>query len=153
MTAANAAIPVDPDDPSLAALLASDPLDWARRAPVLVYERHAAPLASRAARRARRLESVGDPPSAETVRRNAVNELRHTCTNYEELVADVAAHFGRGRRDDVIAVLRNRALRALAHRFPPLASACRAVAAEHGPPPRRQPIDASVGEDRRGASD
>ena len=138
MTAASAAIPIDPDDPSHAALLASDPLDWARRAPILVYERHAAPLAARADRRARRLESVGDRASAETVRRNAVNQLRHTCTNYEELVADIAAHYGHGRRDDVITLLRDRALRALAHRFPPLAAACRAVAEEREPPPHRQ---------------
>ena len=46
-------------------------------------------------------------------------------------MADVAALYGHGRRDDVTALVRNRALRALAHRFPPLAAACRAVAEEH----------------------
>ena len=53
---------------------------------------------------------------AETVRRDAVNLLRHTCTNYEELFADVAAHFSHGRRDDMIHVIRSRVLRALARR-------------------------------------
>ena len=129
MTAPNAAILSDPDDPSHAAVLASDPLDWARRAPLLVYDRHAAPLAARADRRAQRLDGDGDRASAETVRRDAINLLRHACTNYEELVADVAAHYGRGRRDDVIAIIRDRMLRALAHRFPPLADVC--------PSPRR----------------
>ena len=52
MTAANTPTPFDPDDPYHAALLASDPLDWARRATLLVYVRHAAPLAGRADRRA-----------------------------------------------------------------------------------------------------
>lgn len=125
-----AAPTVDPDDPSHAALLASHPLDWARDATLLVYDRHAAPLAARADRRARRLDSDGDRAAAETVRRDAVNLLRHTCTNYEELVADVAAHYGRRRRDDLIAIIRHRALRALAHRFPDLAGICRTVADE-----------------------
>lgn len=121
MNATHAAPAIDPDDPSHAALLASHPLDWARRTTLLVYERHAAPLAARAERRARRLDSAGDRAAANTVRRDAVNLLRHACTNYEELVADVAAHYGRGRRDDVIDVIRHRALRVLAHRFPALA--------------------------------
>ena len=134
MTAANTATPFDPDDPAYAASLAFDPLDWARRATLLVYERHAAPLAASAERRAGRSDSEGDRASAETVRREAVNHLRHACTNYEELVADVAAHFGRGRRDDVIAVIRHRMLRALAHRFPSLADACRTLADERKSP-------------------
>ena len=121
---------MDPDDPSHASLLASDPLDWARSATLLVYERHAANLANGAERRARRAAADGDRGTAESVRRDAVNDLRHSCTNYEELVADVAAHYGHGRRDDVIDVLRNRALRALAHRFPSLADLCRMVAEE-----------------------
>ena len=153
MTAANAAIPIDPDDPSHAALLGSDPLDWARRTTLLVYERHAAALATRADRRARRFDSAGDRASARTVRRDAVNLLRHACTNYEELVADVAAHYGRGRRDDVIAIIRDRMLRALAHRFPPLADVCRTVAAERGSPPYRLSIDPSVRQDREYAPD
>ena len=132
MTAAHAERPLDPDDPSHALLLASDPLHWARATTLLVYDRHAAVLATRAARHARRAERDGDRDSAETTLRDAVNDLRHSCTNYEELVADVAAHYGHGRRDDVIAVLRNRALRALAHRFPPLADVCAMVANERG---------------------
>ena len=134
MTAALAAI--DPDDPSLAALLASDPLEWARRATLLVYDRHATTLAASAERRARRVERDGDRQAAEAVWRDAVNDLRHSCTNYEELVADVAAHYGHGRRDDVIAVIRNRALRALAERFPSLASACQTAARDRIPPNR-----------------
>ena len=126
---------IDPDDPAHALLLASDPLDWARRTTLLVYERHAAPLAARAERHARRLGRDGDRNAADTVRRDAVNDMRHSCTNYEELVADVAAHYGHGRRDDVIAVIRNRALRALAHRFPSIADVCRTVADERGGPP------------------
>lgn len=132
---------IDPDDPSLAALLTSDPLDWAHRATLLVYDRHAAPLAARADRRAQCLQRDGDPLSAGTVRRDAVHLLRHTCTNYEELVADVAAHYGHGRRDDVIAVIRHRALRALAHRFPVLADVCRSIADERTRPPRAFPVD------------
>ncbi len=143
MTAANTATPFDPDDPSHAALLASDPLEWAHRATLLVYDRHAAPLASRADRRARRLDNDGDLAAAEAVRRDAVNLLRHACTNYEELVADIATHYGRGRRDDVIAIIRNRALRALAHRFPPLMNACRTVADERAAPPYPLPTNAS----------
>lgn len=127
MTDTLTASSIDPDDPSLALLLASDPLDWAHRATLLVYDRHAAPLAARADLRARQLDSHGDRASAETVRRDAVNLLRHACTNYEELIADVAAHYGRGRRDDVIDIIRDRALRALAHRFPPLADTCLTV--------------------------
>ena len=130
MTGTHTAPPVDPDDRSLAALLASDPLDWARRATLLVYERNAAPLAARADRRAQRLHDTGDHAHAATVRRDAVNLLRHACTNYEELVADVAAHYGRGRRDDVIQLIRHRVLDALAQRFPCLGDACRAVAVE-----------------------
>ena len=140
MTAANAATPFDPDDPSHAALLASDPLDWARGATLLVYDRHAAALAARADRRAQRFASDGDRAAAEAVRRDAVNQLRHACTNYEDLVADVAAHYGRGRRDGVIAVIRNRTLRALAARFPSLAATCRTVANERESP-RRQHVD------------
>ena len=153
MTAANTATPIDPDDPAHAALLASDPLDWARRATLLVYERHAAALAARADRRARRFDSTGDRASAETVRRDAVNLLRHVCTNYEELVADVAAHYGRGRRDDVIAVLRRRALRALAYGFPVLTDVCRTVADEREPPPNRQPTNTSRARDQEHGSD
>ena len=130
MTAVLADSAIDPDAPSHALLLASDPLDWARRATLLVYDRHAAPLAARAERHARRIERNGGPQAADAARRDAVNELRHSCTNYEELVADVAAHYGHGRRDDVVAVLRTRALRALAHRFPSLAHVCRTVANE-----------------------
>ena len=133
MSAPIAAIPIDPDDPRHAALLATDPLNWARRATLLVYVRHATPLAARADRRAQGFDDEGDRASAETVRRDAVNLLRHACTNYEELVADVAAHYGRGRRDDVIAVIRNRALRALAHGFPAFADACRTVSRERAP--------------------
>ena len=121
MTSTPPAPAIDPDAASHATLLASDPLDWARRATLLVYDRHATPLAARAVRRAQRLDRNGDHGSAETVRRDAINLLRHACTNYEELVADVASHYGRGRRDDVIGVIRHRALRALAHRFPALA--------------------------------
>ena len=139
MTGTNATISINPDARSGAALLASDPLDWARRATILVYDRHAAPLASRASRRAQRLDSDGDRASAATVRRDAVNQLRHACTNYEELVGDVAAHYGRGRRDDVIAIIRDRMLRALAHRFPTLADACRTLADERKPPRYRLP--------------
>ena len=131
MTAANTPTPFDPDDPSHAALLASDPLDWARGAMLLVYERHAAALVARADRRAQRFDDHGDRASAETVRRDAVNLLRHACTNYEELVADVATHYGRGRRDDEIAIIRNRALRVLADRFPSFAYTCRAVVNAH----------------------
>ena len=123
MTAFYAHGPIDPDDPAHARSLASEPLDWAQRATLLIYERHAAPLAARADRRARRFGREGDRDAAEAVLRDAVNDLRHSCTNYEELVADVAAHYGHGRRDDVIGVLRNRALRALAHRFPSLRAA------------------------------
>ncbi|MXY58842.1 MAG: hypothetical protein F4Y41_21090 [Gammaproteobacteria bacterium] len=130
MTTLRADPAMDPDDPSHASLLASDPVDWARCATLLVYERHAATLANRAERRARRLAAGGDRSTAETVRRDAVNDLRHSCTNYEELVADVAAHYGHGRRDDVIDVLRNRALRALAHRFPSLSDVCLMIADE-----------------------
>ena len=130
MSDSPAAPAIDPDDPSQATLLASHPLDWARRATLLVYDRHASSLAARAERRARRLDGHGDHPSAEIVRRDAVNLLRHACTNYEELVADVTAHYGRGRRDDVIDIIRYRALRALAHRFPGLADACGTVADE-----------------------
>ena len=134
MTAPLAQGPIDPDEPAHAQLLASDPLDWARRATLLVYERHATPLAASAERRARRIERDGDRNAAEAVLRETVNDLRHSCTNYEELVADVAAHYGHGRRDDVIAVIRHRSLRALAHRFPSLAGACRHVAHERGFP-------------------
>ena len=130
MTAVQAHNPIDPDDPSHAALLASDPLDWAGSATLLVYERHATSLAARAERHARRVARDNGRNAAETVRRDAVNELRHSCTNYEELVADVAAHYGHGRRDDVVAIVRRRALRALADRFPSLADACRAIAHE-----------------------
>ena len=130
MTAVPADSAIDPDAPSHAALLASDPLNWARRATLLVYDRHAALLAARAERHARQVERNSGRQAADAVRRDAVNDLRHSCTNYEELVADVAAHYGHGRRDDVIAVLRTRALRALAHRFPSLAHVCRAVANE-----------------------
>ena len=130
MTAVHADQPIDPDDPSQAALLASDPLDWARRATLLIYDRHAAALAAGAERRARRAERDSGLSAGETVRRDAVNDLRHSCTNYEELVADVAAHYGHGRRDDVINVIRNRALRALAHRFPHLERPSRAIARE-----------------------
>ena len=139
MSATHAAPAIDPDDPAHAALLASHPLDWARRTTLLVYDRHAAPLAERAERRARRLDGAGDRASAETVRRDAVNLLRHACTNYEELVADVAAHYGRGRRDDVIAVIRMRVLRALAHRFPSFADTCRTVAHDRVSPRDRHP--------------
>lgn len=130
MNDSRTANPIDPDDPSHAMLLASDPLDWARRATVFVYDRHAASLAARADRRARHLAGDGDRAGAETVRRDAVNLLRHACTNYEELVADVAAHYGRGRRDDAIAIVRQRALRALALRFPAFGDICRTVADE-----------------------
>lgn len=130
MTAVRADSPIDPDDPSHAILLASDPLDWARRATLLVYDRHATALAATAERRARRVERDGDREAAAALRRDAVNDLRHSCTNYEELVADVAAHYGHGRRDDAIAVIRNRVLRALAHRFPHLERPCRAIARE-----------------------
>ena len=133
MTAAHAPVPIDPDDPSHGALLASDPVQWAHRAMLLVYDRHAAPLAARAERRAHRFHGDGDHASAATVRRDAVNLMRHACTNYEELVADVAAHYGRGRRDDAIAVIRNRTLRALATRFPSFADICRTVAREREP--------------------
>ena len=130
MTAVRADSPIDPDDPSHALLLASDPITWARRATLMVYERHAAALATRAERRARQVERDSDRNAAESLRRDAVNDLRHSCTNYEELVADVAAHYGHGRRDDVIAVIRNRALCALADRFPSFADTCRSIAAE-----------------------
>ena len=130
MTDTLASSPIDPDDPSLALLLASDPLDWAHRTTLLVYDRHAAPLVARAERHARRLDSDGNGASADTVRRDAVNLLRHACTNYDELVADVATHYGRGRRDDVIRVIRRRSLRVLAHRFPSLAAICQTIAAE-----------------------
>lgn len=63
----------------------------------MVYERQAAALAARAERRARQVERDNDRHAAETLRRDAVNDLRHSCTNYEELVADVAAHYGHGR--------------------------------------------------------
>ena len=141
MTPVLADAPIDPDDPSLAALLGSDPLDWAGQTTLLVYDRHAAPLAARADRRARRLQRDGDPASADAVRRDAIHLLRHTCTNYEELVADVAAHYGHGRRDDVIAIIRNRALRALAHRFPVLSDVCRSLAHERTPLPHAIPGD------------
>ena len=134
MTGARAAPPVEPDDRFLGALLASDPLEWARCVTLLVYEQNAARLAARADGRARRLDNGGDHAHAATVRRDAVNLLRHACTNYEELVADIAAHYGRGRRDDVIRVIRHRVLGALAQRFPCLADACRAVAAERRSP-------------------
>jgi len=130
MTARHADSPIDPDHPAHALLLASDPVDWARRATLLVYDRHATALAASAERRARRIGRDGDRNAAEAVLRDAVNDLRHSCTNYEELVADVAAHYGHGRRDDVIAVIRHRALRALAHRFPHLERTCRAIARE-----------------------
>ena len=129
-----ASTPIDPDDPSHALLLASDPLDWARRTALLVYDRHATALATSAVRRARRIERDGEG-DAEAIRRHAVNDLRHSWTNYEELVADVAAHYGHGRRDDVVAVIRERSLRALAHRFPSLAAICRMVADERPSPP------------------
>ncbi len=137
MTDTPATIPIDPDDPSLAATLASHPLDWARRTTLLVYDRHAAQFAARADRRARQLASHGDRAAADTVRREAVNVMRHAFTNYEELVADVAAHYGRGRRDDVIAIIRNRALWALAHRFPALADMCGTIADERNQKARR----------------
>ena len=144
MTRAHSAPPVDPDDRSHAALLASDPLDWARHAPLLVYERSAVPLAARADGRAQRLDNGGDHADAATVRRDAVNLLRHACTNYEELVADVAAHYGRGRRDDVIRVIRRRVLGALAQRFPCLADACRTVAAERRSARNPSPVELAV---------
>lgn len=133
MSGIPAAPAFDADDPSHAALLASHPLDWAGRAMLLVYDRHAAPLAARADRRARRLDGDGQHASAEIVRRDALSLLRHACTNYEELVADVAAYYGHGRRDDLIGVLRQRALRALAHRFPALADVSRSAAGHSDP--------------------
>ncbi len=147
MTDADATNAIDPDDPTRALLLAADPLDWARRVTLLVYDRHATPLAARADRRTRRLDSQGDSASAETVRRDAVNLLRHSCTNYEELVADVAAHHGRGRRDDVIGIICRRSLRALAHRFPPLAGTCLTVVDERRSATDRLPNDTSVRQD------
>ena len=143
MNALRADLPIDPDDPSHASLLATDPIDWARRATLMVYERHAAALAARAERRARQVERDNGWRAAETLRRDAVNDLRHSCTNYEELVADVAAHYGHGQRDDVIAAIRNRTLRALAHRFPSLAEVCRTIAQERESPPHALPINAS----------
>ena len=153
MTDTSAASPGDPDHPSLALLLASDPLDWARRTTLLVYDRHATTVAARAERRGRQLDGDGERASAETVRRDAVNLLRHACTNYEELVADVAAHYGRGRRDDVIDVLRHRALRALAYRFPGLADACRTVAQGRRSAPESLPSETSVRQARVRGSD
>ena len=144
MTALQPDTAIDPDDRSQAALLASDPLDWARRATLLVYDRHAAALVLRTDRHARRLERCGDVPSADSVRREAVNLMRHACTNYEELVADIAAHYGHGRRDDVVAVVRHRVLRALALRFPTLADACRTIADERGAPSYLLPADGDV---------
>ena len=134
MTAPPVHDPFDPDDPSprRVARLRSGRLG-AARATLLVYDRHAAPLAAGAERRALRLERDGGRSAAETLRRDAVNDLRHSCTNYEELVADVAAHYGHGRRDDVIDVIRSRVLRALALRFPSLAGACVSVADERRP--------------------
>ena len=132
MTSVHPDSPIDPDDPFHAPLLAADPLDWARRATLLVFDRHAAALAVRADKSARRAERDGDPTSADSIRRGAVNVMRHTCTNYDELVADIAAHYGRGRRNDAIAVVRDRTLRALAHRYPSLADACKIIADERG---------------------
>lgn len=104
----NRAVPRD----DLDGLLATDPLAWARHVPVLVYDRHAAPIAARA-----------DPV------RDAVDAIRHRHTNYDDLVADVVAHYGRYRRDDIVGLLRTRVLRALAFRYPRLAPACRNLAA------------------------
>ena len=131
--------PIDPDDPSHSTLLAANPLDWARRATILVYDRHGAGLALRADKRARRAERDGADSAAEAIRREAVNTLRHACTNYDELVADAAMCHGRGRRDDVIDIVRHRVLRALAHRYSPLARSCRAIADERRSPGYRLP--------------
>ena len=98
------------------------------------------------------LRASATAPPRKTVRRNAVNQLRHTCTNYDELVADVTALYGHGRRDDVITLVRNRSLRALAHRFPPLADACQAVALEGESPPYRQPTSTAADQDRKHAA-
>ena len=129
--------PIDADDAAHGAVLASDPLDWARRATILVYERHASSLASRARNSARRLEADGDRESADRTLRRAVDTLRHAHTNYDDLVSDVTAHFGRHQRNDAIAVLRHRVYRALAHRFPELADHCRALARERPAPAYR----------------